>query len=110
MPTQTANRPRTKIDYQDTVFVSPSTARVASQSRLFAYISDLMDVLLTQTMVDPTDAWELWDEVEEAPALCSSVQHPDISEVVAMHTSRFSGLHQKCTDCGLDDMEIETNK
>jgi len=84
------------------------TVQVIKEPPSFAYISDLMDVLLTQTMVDPTDAWELWDEVEEPPALCSAVQHPDISEAVAMHTSRFSGLHQKCIDSRHDDVEIET--
>lgn len=60
------------------------------ESPTFMYVSSLMDLLMSETMVDPTNVWELWAEVDAPPALCSTFHRPNFSEAVAMHTSRFT--------------------
>ena len=75
--------------YQGTQSGFHSTRRVDKEAPTFQYISKLMELLI-QTVEDPAEVWELWNEVEEPPFLCSDFVRPKMSDAVAMHTSRFS--------------------
>jgi len=69
------------------------TVQNVKESATFRYVSDLMEFLMIQTMADPTEVWELWDEVEEPPSLCSAFQRPNMDEAIASHTTRFATSH-----------------
>jgi hypothetical protein len=71
------------------------TVQIVREPPTFEYISVLMDTLLTKTMVDPTSLWELWDEVNEPPSLCSAFERPSLQEAVAQHSSRFNRIDPK---------------
>jgi len=65
------------------------TVLAVKEAPTFQYVSKLMELLI-QTVEDPAEVWQLWDEVEEPPFLCSDFVRPKMSDAVAMHTSRFS--------------------
>ena len=68
------------------------TVRPVRPAPSYVYVTKLMDVLFTKTMQDPTDIWQLWDEVvvEEPPSLCSIFKRPELTEAVSQHTTRFT--------------------
>lgn len=55
----------------------------------YNYVSTLMEYVLTSTLADPSEVWQLWAEVVIPPPLCSDFDRPDKSSAVASHTSRF---------------------
>jgi len=58
-------------------------------SATYSYVSRLMDYLLTCTLADPSDAWQLWHQVEVPPPLCSTFDRPEMCDAIAAHSSRF---------------------
>ena len=56
------------------------------------YVKNLMEVVISAVAGDPTSLWELWDEVDVPPTLCSAYECPDKSIAVAEHSSRFTKL------------------
>jgi len=62
------------------------------------YVSQLMDYLLENTMTDPSEVWELWQQVEVPPPLCSAFERPHIADAISAHTSRFDRSCQPVVD------------
>ena len=54
-----------------------------------------MAYLLTCTLTDPSDAWQLWHQVEVPPPLCSTFDRPNMSDVIAAHSSRFVAIKDR---------------
>ena len=49
-----------------------------------------MEVVISAVAGDLTSLWELWDEVDVPPTLCSDYERLDKSIAVAEHSSRFT--------------------
>jgi solute carrier family 8 (sodium/calcium exchanger) len=62
-------------------------------SATYEYVSKLMDYVLTRTLDDPSEVWQLWHQVEVPPTLCSDFERPDMSDAIAAHTSRFNDIN-----------------